>query len=329
MNLWDFDELDEVDEKPAPPTPKSGRAAGIPSPRNAGNLRKPAVGGVPILEELSQAQEEAERIQLNVSQKRTRTQPVAQQAYPSNVGDEFDDLEELKELSPVAVKMAAKFAAAKLVVEQIVPETPQPAPPPPPEPNEFSPQIPENSVPVSLRPHLRLSMVESIALAALLIVLMLGSGVVYFKTIHHLQPKSERLQENHFPVKGEHLTITSAGNYWRAPIADGVNIETVRRGTQLVPVIDLTLEGGPAAIRILFRNSDGDVVGDAVTRQIPSGTSLEVAATAGFEDEGMHAAYRTGQGKLWTVQIYEAPSESSPGPAFKKLFEMNISTDRR
>jgi hypothetical protein len=54
-----------------------------------------------------------------------------------------------------------------------------------------------------------------------------------------------------------------------------------------------------------------------------------VAATAGFEDVGMHAAYRTGQSEPWSVQVYEAPSEDTPGPAFKKLFEMNVSTDLR
>ena len=54
-----------------------------------------------------------------------------------------------------------------------------------------------------------------------------------------------------------------------------------------------------------------------------------LAATAGFEDIGMHAAYRTGQSKSWSVEVREAPSEDSPVQDFKKLFEMSISTDRR
>jgi hypothetical protein len=43
----------------------------------------------------------------------------------------------------------------------------------------------------------------------------------------------------------------------------------------------------------------------------------------------MHAAYRTGGSKPWTIEVFEAPSETTPGKDFKRLFEMNISTDRR
>jgi hypothetical protein len=43
----------------------------------------------------------------------------------------------------------------------------------------------------------------------------------------------------------------------------------------------------------------------------------------------MHAAYRTGQSKPWTIQVLEGPSETAANAEFKKLFEINISTDRR
>jgi hypothetical protein len=56
---------------------------------------------------------------------------------------------------------------------------------------------------------------------------------------------------------------------------------------------------------------------------------LNVPATAGFDDVGMHAAYRTGESKPWTVGVYEAPTEDAPGRDFKKVFEMDISTDLR
>ena len=56
---------------------------------------------------------------------------------------------------------------------------------------------------------------------------------------------------------------------------------------------------------------------------------LVIPATAGFDDIGMHAAYRTGGTKPWTVEIYEAPSENASGKEFTKLFETHISTDRR
>ena len=67
----------------------------------------------------------------------------------------------------------------------------------------------------------------------------------------------------------------------------------------------------------------------SVNNARPIRTPLQIAATAGFEDLGMHAAYRTGQSKPWTIEVLEAPSESAANAEFKKLFEINISTDRR
>jgi hypothetical protein len=43
----------------------------------------------------------------------------------------------------------------------------------------------------------------------------------------------------------------------------------------------------------------------------------------------MYAAYTTGQGQPWTIEVYEAKAESAAGDDFKKLFELNISIDRR
>ncbi len=339
LDLWAFDEPGQSDEKRAAAAPKFGRSAGIPVPRSSGNVRKHPVGGLPKSEKSPplQASGAEDRIQINVSKKRPKAAPASHPVHHSKVGEEFDELDDGNEPEPEVVEDAS---AAELVavdepvllesaIEETVPETPPPVEPPVSEQDEFSPRVREDAEPVSLRPHLGLSKVERIGLAALLGVLLIGGGVVYLKTIYHLPAGSGRLEENDFPVKGAHLTIAAASSYWRAPITNGAYAETVRRGTQLVPVVDLTIKGGPAAVRVFFRNSDGDVIGDAVTRTIQAGASLEVAATAGFEDVGMHAAYRTGQSKPWTVQVYEGPSESSPAPAFKKLFEMNVSTDRR
>lgn len=341
LDLWAFDEPARPEKESAAVAPKSDRSSGIPVPRSSGNVRKPRVGGLPKSEEspLPQSPETEERIQINVNKKGPKAQPASRPVHHSKIGGEFDELDDGNEPEPEpeVLKVVPEAEAVSLdepappepVIEEILQETPPPVAPPVSEQDEFSPRVRENAEPVSLRPHLGLSKVERIGLAALLGVLLIGGGVVYFKTIHHLPVGSGRLEENDFPVKGAHLTIVSAANYWRAPITDGAYVETVRRGTQLVPVIDLSVKGGPAAVRVFFRNGDGDVIGDAVTRTIHAGGALEVAATAGFEDVGMHAAYRTGQSKPWTVQVYEAPSENSPGPAFKKLFEMNVSTDRR
>ena len=335
LDLWAFDEPtgpDEQDKGGAPSRP--ARSVGIPASRSSGSVKKRAASDSLKSEESPPPQNSGteERIQIDVSNKRPRSQPVSSPVHRAKLRGEFDELdvgnepEPSPEPAPVSV---SEIAPPEPAIEEIVEETPAVVIPPVVEQDEFSPRIRENAEPVSLRPHLGLSKVERIGLAGLLGVLLIGGGVVYFKAIHRLPAGAGRLLENDFPVKGAHLTIASADTYWRAPITDGAYVETVRRGTQLVPVVDLTVKSGPAAVRVFFRNSDGDVIGDAVTRTIHAGASLEVAATAGFEDVGMHAAYRTGQSEPWSVQVYEAPSEDTPGPAFKKLFEMNVSTDLR
>jgi hypothetical protein len=165
-----------------------------------------------------------------------------------------------------------------------------------------------------------------IGLAAALIVL---GAVVYSLTVLRLPSEPERAQTTDFPIQGKHLSVTSATSYWRLPITDGPQADTVRRGTELLPVLEISTSGGPAAIRVLFRNEDRTVIGDAVTRTIDSSGTFTIPATAGFDDIGMHAAYRTGRSKPWTIEVFEAPSSGSAGRDFKRLFELNISADRR
>ena len=249
-------------------------------------------------------------------------------AQPSRPGSDFDDLDTWDE--PVPILAATAFipeAAAASVTPRAIPvtEIAHPQPLTVDENDEFSPPIRENAVSAPLRPRLNLSALERIGLVALLALLGAAGVVIFFLTIHRLPSKSEIAEANHYPVQGKHLTILSAASHWRAPRAT----DTARRGTQLLPVLNLKASGGPAAVRVFFRNSEGELVGDAVTRSIKTGSELEVAATAGFDDVGMHAAYRNGLSKSWTIEVFEAPTENSAGSEFKKIFVMNISTDRR
>ena len=334
QDLWAFDDLDPLPGSTTEPASES-RDAGIPEPRNQ---KKPRAGQ---LDDSTPARQAAspERLQINVRRNRP-TREVATPATPaSSVGSDFDDLDhwdepvaaakvedffaEIPELTvtPVATEELREEPRAKTVID--------PSPPPVSDKEEFSPSPRENTTPVSLRPHLNLTKAERVGLVTLASLLVISAIVISIYTLNRLPTESVRVKANDFPIKGQLVTILSANSYWRAPIMEGKNIEIVRRGTQLLPVVDITSRGGPAAIRVFFRNSDRELVGDAVNRSIQSGTTLQVAATAGFEDIGMHAAYRTGQSKPRTIEVYEAPAENSPGKEFKKLFEMNISTYRR
>jgi hypothetical protein len=195
--------------------------------------------------------------------------------------------------------------------------------------DEFSPVAPVGASPVSLKPHLGLSGVERAGLIALAVTLVIIAATAYVFSFNRLPREKDRARETDFPIKGALVAVKSATTYWRPPITDGASPDTFRRGTELLPVIDVDLQGGPAAVRVLFRNEERVVVGDAVTRQVQTDVRLSIPATAGFDDVGMHAAYRTGESKPWTVEVYEAPTEDAPGRDFKKVFEMNISTDLR
>lgn len=330
QDLWAFDDLDPLPGNITEPATEP-RDATIPSPRNPKKPKtrqpddsSPANKGTP-----------SDRLQINVGKNRTLSQAVIPTTSAPSVGSDFDDLDHWDEPAsaatiedffaeipaPTVAPVATEEPFAKAVIEQSAPTVS--------DKEEFSPSPRENTTPVSLRPHLNLTKVERIGLATLAGMLVIGAIVISIYTVNRLPTESVRVKANDFPIKGQLVTILSVESYWRAPIMEGKNMETVRRGTQLVPVVDISSRGGPAAIRVFFRNSDREVVGDAVNRSVQSGTTLQVAATAGFEDIGMHAAYRTGQSKPWTIEVYEAPAENSPGKEFKKLFEMNISTNRR
>lgn len=325
-DLWAFDDLDLPDEDaskpPSPPSPSN-----LPEPR--GIRKKKPLDLTPPKSAATKSS-----VQVNVGKEPAKALKSAVPS-PSRPGDEFDDLDHWDESAPPVLSIHPSLisppAEEENAIEEVVVEA-APAVTAVPEADlsdELSPVAPANAKPVSLVPHLGLSRVERIGLWVLGAILLIGGGAVFFNTVHRLPTGAERLKAGDFPVKGRHVTILSAETFWRPPITEGSNPETFRRGTQLLPVLNLTSSGGPAAVRVFFRDQDGEVTGDAVTRTIKAGVPLQIAATAGFEDVGMHAAYRTGQTKPWTIEVLEAPSENAANADFRKLFDINISTDRR
>jgi hypothetical protein len=185
-----------------------------------------------------------------------------------------------------------------------------------------SPASPSDVTLWQLISRVKLSFFELCGLFLLLGLLTAGGIAIYFSTYHRLPSKPAFAKAQVFPVTGEHLTLVAASTYWRPPAAD----ETVRRGTKLLPALSFKATGGPAAIRVFFRDSTGSVIGDAVTQPLKSGSEVEISATSGYEDLGMHAGYRTGQDPPWTIEIFEAPAGTSVGADFKKLLTLPVST---
>ena len=346
-DLWDFDDIDPHDEPPVIDAPKPDRA-GIPAPRDTENVAGETVKAPDFSASPSPRQENAggDSVSVNIST-RSRdfrgNKPVIGLPPPSSHsrhGSDFDELDKWEESETVATppKTVAQMPVSE-PMEPVSPELPtqpmtvEPIPASKLEPaddmDEFSPKVRENPTPAALRPKMNLSKIEFAGLAALLVLILTGGGIFYLNTISRLPTGIHRAEADDFPIKGHSTNVVSAVTFWRVPVTSGENADTVRRDALLIPVVELTFSSGPSAIRIFFRNSDGQLVGDAVSHQVNGGAPIQFAATDGFNDPGMHAAYRTGQSKPWTFEVLEGPSEDSPAADFKKLFEMNIAVDRR
>ncbi len=332
LDLWAFDDLNASEDMTPTPQPPPV-SSGIPMPRDRKKKAAPDPDAAPGPTGILTGKKS---VRVNVSQEPVKS-PDTTTVERATPADDFDDLDEsdlTEESKPPALSIHPSLLDAyeePSGLEDSAAEetTPKPKIPAVGELDEFSPVVPENAKPISLVPHLQLSKVEWIGLSALCGVLLVGAVVVFFNSIHRLPAGAERLTEGDFPVEGRHLTIRSADSFWRAPVSEGKDAETFRRGTQLLPVVELTSSGSPGAVRVIFRDQDGRGAGDVVTLAIKPGVPLQIAATAGFEDVGMHAAYRAGQSEPWTIEVFEAPSETAPNSDFKKLFEIDISTDRR
>lgn len=319
-DLWAFDDLDP--DEPMTVRPSAAATPLIPQPRDLEKTRSRA----PI----PPAPGNQDPVSVHVNKPRPKTQPglLTGQSKP---GREFDDLDHWDEAEPaprpaaVPVPMpAAEKTTAPLSIPEMPAEPAKPAPPKSNDSDEFTPPAVATGQPHSLRPRWVLSKVEKIGLAFLGFLLLAGGIAIYSNTVSRLPTGDDRVKANDFPIRGKYATVDSAVSYWRTPAAS----DAVRRGTQLIPEVILKTSGGPGAIRVFFRNADNQVVGDPVTRRAQAGAEIRIAATAGFDDVGMHAAYRTDKTHPWTIEVHEAPTEDSSGPEFLKFFEMNISPDR-
>jgi len=366
-DLWDLADLPADDAEqvaPIPMLPRKGVPSAPPSPSPlplgtaasplaAGDKPEPQVLPVTVAPRY-QGSQSSNVARLGRVRKHRDFQPPELPGGGSMhpLEDTFDTLEdwdlsdepteESRDQGPVPVLQVVgglpPASAASVAPPQQVPTPPQLAAATPPatseeaspEPQgEFSAAVNPAAKPISLRPHLGLSKIEAISLISLAVMLLAGGYWVYDNSLSRVLRQAGQTEEVTFPVRGSYVTVTKVVTYWRRPLKTGNQVEAVRRGVVLIPVAELTLQGGPGAIRALVHNDSGIAVGDPITRQIDGTTTLILPATDGFEDISMHAAYRTGQIKPWTMHIFEAPSSNASGKDFKKLLEVPISSDKR
>lgn len=139
-----------------------------------------------------------------------------------------------------------------------------------------------------------------------------------------------------FPTKGAYVTIEGAETYWREPVRDGANPDVARREVEFIPVLSVEINDSEAGVlRAIFRNEEGDFVGDSISKKFASGvfdqnaqSTIEFPATDGFMNSGEFNGYRVGDDR-WTVELFEGPSAEASGNEFKLLFTTPISPNRQ
>lgn len=205
------------------------------------------------------------------------------------------------------------------------------------EESEFSETAPNESTGPMIQ-ITKFSRTEVIASLAFLLILIVGSFFVLRSYRSNLTVEKNLFAKPDYPVKGQTAEVKSVITYWRAPIKDGPNPDPIKLDVKLLPVIEITLgsESTQGALRVMFHNEKGDIVGDTVTQNFSQGKftlssseSRAFSSTAGFIDFGEQEAYRTGQGKPWTIKVYEGPSDNASSDQFRLLFTTPIATERR
>jgi hypothetical protein len=185
----------------------------------------------------------------------------------------------------------------------------------------------------------RLTRVEMIACAVFvgLLIAAAAFGIHLFRS--NVIAEDNPFATPDFPVKGAIAQVKDAATYWRAPILEGSNADTIKRDIILLPVIDITLDenqSGNGALRVIFYNEKGAIAGDIITREFrkhrfeQNGSStLSIASTAGFTDFGEVGAYRASLNDPWIIKVYEGPNVNAPSSSFVLLFSTAISTEKR
>ncbi|MFM2171031.1 MAG: hypothetical protein RI957_1260 [Verrucomicrobiota bacterium] len=188
----------------------------------------------------------------------------------------------------------------------------------------------------SLRSFLKLSRLEW--LACLLFFSFLTYGVLWsvqaFRSEVQAQPNP--YQQPDLPSNGTWATVRAVNTFWRKPILEGANADTVRQDVTMIPVARISLgscASSHGSIRVIFYNDKGSIAGDTVTHRFENhcfskSGALEqtFSATTGFTSFGDQEAYRARLVKPWTIRVYEGPDENAPSSAYRLLFSAPIST---
>ncbi len=331
-DLWNLD--DELADRPAP------QIKYPPQPRKG-------LEPVPEDEAAEADSDKEQEPQPAPSRQRGRTPTPTRPMQPDSppgrrvdrpkVRDEIGDLDEVEE--PVSEEpsdgelrvIADPGSEAVLETPEAAldPQPAEPAEPLPPRQNQRRDSSETKRATGSPLSRPRLNRREFLGLAAFAFTLLLAAIWVLTRFFSAFEFKSEFAKGPDFPIKGELLALTAADTYWREPVRAGEARDFARREVSLIPVLEITLDpaaSSAGALLVIFRNSEGQPVGDSIRRSFAGGrfdasgnASIAIPATDGFLSEGDFNAYRSGKGDYWTAEVFEGPSVDSQADQFKPL----------
>jgi len=299
-NLWDLDEDIPLPRNPVTPKPRSVSDAAPPEEEQA-----------PFAEIAPGDPAPAAAVT------RSTIREPSGPRWISGFSDPSPGSDDMAELDPVDLSPATAGPPA--------PESTLPSATP-----ESAPE--ENVVPITEAASPRkpiFSRQEAVSIGVVALLLLVCAGYFMFNAFRDLPRSVDPHAMPDMPIKGGHLVITAAETYWREPVTTGPDAEVVQRGARLIPVIEIHANSGDSTLRIQFRNSEGTLVGDPVTRAVNGRVHLTVPSTSGFDELHIHNAYRAGLVDPWTVEVLEAPANTTAGSAFRLLSTFPIASDRR
>lgn len=323
-DLWNLDdEMPAVPLKVTPPAPRVPKAESA-SPEEPGPTVLPVSRGMTPPESHP---------------------PLAPRGERTARPDEIGDLDEPREESAeeVVTMVVPRDPAEDLAPPaQAAPAAP-PASGPVPDPGVEVPAAKERKPRAPAQPATprrpRMNRREALGIATFAFVLLVAAIWVLARFFGQIPMKSEFVKAPDFPVKGGHAALAAAGTFWREPVREGAARDVARREVFMIPVLEIELapEGSSGgALRVVFRNSQGDPVGDPITRSFSAGrfeasgdAKATFPATDGFLDQGSFNAYRTGKGDPWMAEVLEGPSVDAPASSFKKLAPIPVLPLRR
>ena len=165
-----------------------------------------------------------------------------------------------------------------------------------------------------------LSFIEKISLVAV-VACLLGAAAWVVSTFYRDAPQGKLITFNEdYPAKGNKVSIEEVETWWREPIRTGKDADVgVVVGSNLIPCARIKIsEGSSTSLRVTFRDSDQQLVGDTINLLIENGKFVEtgseeisIHSTAGFENPSRINSYDNEDINPWSLAIIEEDSDDN------------------